>query len=142
MIKVVQTIILVLFIILGKTDEKEKEIPMAGIVLFGIVCLCGGVAHLTAESMSVYEIMTGCAIGFIMLLCGILTKEQIGTGDGMLVTFLGIFCGRKVLVIVWLAALAGCGKAFFLLFTKKGTKKTKFAFVPALGVGYVVSLFL
>lgn len=142
MIKVVQAIIVVLFIILGKTDEKDKEIPMSGIVLFGIVCLCGGVARLTAGSMSVYEIMSGCAIGLIMLLCGILTKEQIGTGDGMLVMLLGIFCGRKVLVIVWLAALAGCGKALFLLLTGKGTKQTKFAFVPALGVGYVVSLFL
>lgn len=142
MIKVVQIVILLLFIVLGQIDRKKQEIPLMGILFFGAVCSFGGILRLQTGEITVYEMMFGAVIGLLLLLYGIFSKEQIGMGDGLLLMLLGIFCGRRVLLILWLASVLGCVKAVYLLISKKGNQKTKFAFVPILGVGYVVSFFL
>lgn len=140
MIQIIKIAVLVTFFILGRADRKTQEIPIGGIIPFGLFCVVGAMLQMQSGTGTFWDIFLGAAVGLSVLLCSILGKEQIGTGDGILLLLLGIFCGRKVLWVLWLASLTGSAKAIYLLITKKGSKKTRFAFVPALGVGYAVSL--
>ena len=78
-----------------------------------------------------------------MIGISIISGEQIGRGDGMVIAALGILCGvRNTLGIVCFASLFMLVPALVLVICKKGNKKTKLPFLPALFLGYLVNILL
>jgi leader peptidase (prepilin peptidase)/N-methyltransferase len=75
-----------------------------------------------------------CAVGISMM-----AGEQIGRGDGLVITAIGIVLGfRGVLGVVCLASLVMCVIAVILLILRKGNKNTRLPFIPAIFVGYAI----
>ena len=82
-------------------------------------------------------------IGLCMIGISQISGEQIGKGDGMVIVALGILCGvRDTLGIVCFASLFMLIPAFILLVSKRGNKKTRVPFLPALFLGYVINFLL
>lgn len=129
-----------LLLLAGIEDIRKKEVRIFYILAMGIVALCGCFFR---EDFSWYGALGGFAIGLCMIGISFITGEQIGRGDGMVIAALGILCGvRDTLGIVCFASLFMLVPAFLLLISKRGGKKTRMPFLPALFLGYVTSVLL
>jgi len=118
-------------------DMKYKKIPVAGLVVFGVVvliyCLCIGTG--------LYSMLSGLVPGAVVLLVSLCTKESIGTGDGLMLLVLGMFCGfRTILSVLGTALVFTAFTAMLLLIFRRAGRKTELPFLPFLFAGYVLTL--
>ena len=128
-------IALLFLAILTPEDIRERRISVSRLLLFAI---SGFAFRLAVSSFSYYE-MIGCLItgGFLILL-SILTKEEIGFGDGIAVTVLGLWTGgwfTFITVCIALLLSGICGCLFWALH-----KRETVPFMPFLLIGMEVSL--
>jgi leader peptidase (prepilin peptidase)/N-methyltransferase len=119
----------------GIIDIKRLRISRAFIIVFFIVCLC---ALATGKSPNIMAAISGAAIGLCAIGISMLSGEQIGRGDGMVITAIGLVAGfRGCLVVVCIAAVVMSFIAILMLILKKGNRKTKLPFIPAVFAGYI-----
>ncbi|MBO5353313.1 MAG: hypothetical protein J6A77_08460 [Lachnospiraceae bacterium] len=79
--------------------------------------------------------------GIGLLLLALVTRESIGTGDGLVMCALGIFCGIKPALAILGMALVLCAMlAIILLACRRAGKKTELPFLPCLCAGYLLYL--
>ena len=72
-----------------------------------------------------------------------ISEEQIGKGDGLVIAALGILCGvRNTLGIVCFGSLFMLPVALAVILLKKEKKKIRLPFLPALFLGYIMTFFL
>lgn len=129
-----------LLFLAGIEDIRKKEVRIIYIFAMGIVALGGCFFR---EDFSWYGAFGGFIIGLCMIGISFISGEQIGRGDGMIIAVLGVLCGvRDTLGIVCFASLYMLVPAFVLLISRRGNKKTRMPFLPALFLGYVTSLLL
>lgn len=118
-------------------DLKTKKVPVAAVALFGtavlIYRLCTGAGPA--------ELLPGVLPGLALLLAAVCTKESIGTGDGLLLCVLGVFCGiKKAMAVLGMALVFAALLAVILLVIKRAGKKTELPFLPCLFAGYLLGL--
>lgn len=76
--------------------------------------------------------------GLLLLLVSVLTNEEIGKGDGLVLLYIGCVLGFKQEMEVLLIAFMLSGIiALMMLVGKKGNKKTEIPFVPFLSLGVI-----
>ena len=116
-------------------DIKSREIGVYKIYLSGII---GVLLHLFLGRKSVYSILGGMLIGFILLIVGKLVGESIGAGDGLILMDTGIFLGSadNFRLLCGGIFLAGVAALILLLFFRKN-RKYELPFIPFLLVTYV-----
>ena len=116
-------------------DIKSREIGVYKIYLSGII---GVLLHLFLGRKSVYSILGGMLIGFILLIVGKLAGESIGAGDGLILMDTGIFLGSadNFRLLCGGIFLAGVAALILLLFFRKN-RKYELPFIPFLLVTYV-----
>ena len=122
-------------LIQGIWDVRTKEIPMW-------ISLClGGCSFL----YSVYiqrewtSILLSLVPGAVCLMLGVITRQAIGYGDGILITALGmLYSVDELLEICIIAIFFACAAGLILLifFKKKGNYEIPF--VPFLFVGWMI----
>lgn len=116
-------------------DIKTKEIPLLANVLFGIL---GSGWSLYTGDLEPSLLCGGIILGGFIFLLGILTKEAIGIGDGVLLMVTGSFLGGTENFLLFFFALLGAGSyAALLLVLKKAGKKTAIPFAPFLLASYM-----
>ena len=129
-----------LLFLAGIEDVRKKEIRIIYIVAMGIVACVG---CLFRQNHSWYGALGGALIGLCMLGISLLSEEQIGRGDGLVIAALGLFFGvRNTLGMVCFASIFMLPVALFTIITKKGKTKIRLPFLPALFLGYVMTLLL
>ena len=80
-------------------------------------------------------------IGLCMIGISFLSKEQIGSGDGVVTGLLGCLLGaRGCLVMLCIASCLMAVISIGILILKKGSRRTTLPFVPALLGGYIAAL--
>jgi leader peptidase (prepilin peptidase)/N-methyltransferase len=83
--------------------------------------------------------LLGTLVGICVLGISIISDGQIGKGDGYMIAALGLVLGfRGSLVVVCMSSMIMCVIAVVMLILKKGDKKTKLPFIPALFAGYTI----
>ena len=121
-------------------DLKRKELSLW---ILGFAGIAGIVVQLLwYRHHSLYD-FGGMAVGIVMLLVALLTEQQIGVGDGLMLIVVGIYMGLWVTLAIFLFGLlagAVAGLAL-LLFFHKG-KHYEMPFVPFLLIGFVIWLAL
>lgn len=129
-----------LLLLAGLEDMRKKEIRVFYIIIMGLVALGGCFVR---QNHSWYGALGGFLIGLCLIGISLISKEQIGKGDGMVIAALGILCGvRNTLGMVCFASLFMLIPAFVVMILKKGGKKTRLPFLPALFLGYIILFFL
>ena len=128
-------IALLFLAILTPEDIRERRISVSRLLLFAIF---GFAFRLAVSSFSGCE-MIGCLItGGVLILLAVLTKEQIGFGDGIAVAVLGLWTGgwfTFITVCIALLLSGICGCLFWALH-----KRETVPFMPFLLIGMEVSL--
>lgn len=112
---------------LSERDIKFKKIPMAPLLISGIL---GTVYAQAGNEMNVENFIWRMLPGMIFLLLSVLTGEKIGYGDGAVVLVLGMWTnGRFCMLVSCTAVLLSGVYAVWLLIKKK---KELIPFVPFL----------
>lgn len=140
MTQLIYIIVGMLLLIMSIQDIRKCEISNRWIVILAVVC---GVGGFCLRELSWVEILSGCSIGLCLLGVSILTQEQIGAGDGLVMAGLGLLMGViKTLTILSVASLIMALVSIILIITRRGTRKMKLPFLPAISVGYVLCMLI
>lgn len=129
-------LISVILLIAAIMDIKSKRVKTGLVVVLGLFCVFSVVLN---KNVNIWEICGGIAIGLSMIGLSMITNNQIGKGDGMVIAMLGIALGfRDCLMVISFASVVMAFVSIFLLIIKKANKKTRLPFIPALFISFVV----
>lgn len=121
-------------------DIHRKEVHSIILLAFAIL---GMAFHLIFHKLGIYDILGGFAIGGLMMILCLLSKERIGMGDAILLMVTGIYLGfLKNLFLLW-ASLSFMG--IFCLFgylMKKIRKEDRIPFYPFVLCAFLVILLI
>ena len=115
-------------------DIKRREIPLT---LTGIYGVCGLIMSI-AEKRNLYDYMIPLAFGVILIAISLLTKGDIGMGDGLILLAQGcmVSTNNYVKAVLLGLILAACWSLILLMIFRKD-KKTEIPLIPFLLLGYV-----
>lgn len=121
-------------------DLKSRQIGRGFLVVLTLVSIAS--VFIRAD-FSIWNAMGGALIGLCAVGLSIISEEQIGRGDGLVIAALGIALGfRECLATVCLASVIMALVSVVVLLLKKGNRKTRLPFIPALFVGYVTCVLI
>jgi leader peptidase (prepilin peptidase)/N-methyltransferase len=126
----------VMLLFAGIADIKSLSVSRRFIFIFLAICL---VTVFTGQSPNLMSALLGTLVGICALGISIISDGQIGKGDCYVIAALGLVLGfRGSLVVVCISSMVMCIVAVIMLILKKGDKKTKLPFIPALFAGYAI----
>lgn len=114
-------------------DMKTKTVP-----LIAVAALAAGVlVYRICTGAGPAELAAGTVPGILVVLLAFVTKESIGTGDGLIMCVLGLFCGwRRCLAAFGVALVLSAVLAMVLLVCRRAGRKTELPFLPGLFGGF------
>jgi leader peptidase (prepilin peptidase)/N-methyltransferase len=129
-------IILFLWLLLCSIQDIKKKTINIYLILTGFVMLLIGMLWSGEYSFLYY--FGGISLGLILLCISFITKDQVGTGDGLIVCITGLCLGFSRNAMLLVISLLGSAIFSIVLLTFKlaGRKKT-IPFVPFLLLGYM-----
>lgn len=126
-----------LIIILGVIcvfDIKKKKIPVYMLI---ILAAAGIISNLTVGEFNIEKRIIAMLPGIIMIMVSMVTKQQIGYGDGLIILLMGLYINiDDILSIVLSAFLVSSVFAIILMTVFKKKKNFEMAFSPFLLIGY------
>lgn len=138
----IAVIIGMLLFVAGAMDLKSKTISRGIIFMLMIVCFAGAfIKVFINKEFGIWEIIGGVLIGFCAIGLSMVSREQIGRGDGLVIAAIGLMLGfRKCLFAVCMASIIMTLVSVIVLILRKGNRNTRLPFVPALFAGYVMCM--
>lgn len=130
-------LILILFLlyIMTREDVRERTLSIVWILPFG---LGGLILSLLSEERDIAGILSGAAVGAVLIAVSFVTHGKIGLGDGMVVAAIGATLGFSLtFALVFFSFLAGSLYALFLLVVKKKSRDTEYPYMPFLLAVYM-----
>jgi len=122
---------------LSAYDLKTRQIPVPVVVFLGIAALI----YRLSTGGGIPESVLGLLPGIGLLLVSVCTRESIGTGDGMVLCAVGLFCGlRQTMAVLGMALIISAVLAMVLLVLRRAGRKTELPFLPSLLAGYLLNL--
>ncbi len=119
-------------------DIKSKSVSSGLIAALMIAGFAGAFAR---ESFGMREALGGLLIGICAVGISMLSKEQIGRGDGLVIMAMGLMLGfRECLGAVCTASMIMMIVSVIVLIFRRGNGKTRLPFIPALFAGYMVCI--
>lgn len=116
-------------------DMKTKMIPVGAVVILAV----GVFLYRLCMGSGIWELIIGLIPGALLVVLAFATKESIGTGDGLVLCVLGLFCGwRQCLAIFGMALVLSAILSMILLICHKVGRKTELPFLPSLFGGYLL----
>ena len=126
-----------LIIILGVIcvfDIKRKKIPVYMLI---ILAAAGIISNFTVGEFDIEKRIIAMLTGMILLIVSMITKQQIGYGDGMIILIMGLYIDiDDILSIVLSSFLLSSIAAIILMTVFKKKKNFEMAFSPFLLIGY------
>lgn len=117
-------------------DIKSKSI---GLGLIAMIMFTGFAGAFARENFGIMGALGGSLIGIFIVGISMLFKEQIGRGDGLVITAMGLMLGfRECLGAVCMASVIMTLVSVIVLIWRKGNRNTRLPFMPALFAGYAL----
>ncbi len=105
-----------------------------------IAALLGGIAAVVFRT-GLGSAAAGISVGVVLYIAACCSREQIGKGDAILLMITGVILGGQGnLELLLLALLLAAVYAGWLLVVKRAGRRSRFAFVPFLGVAQLFRL--
>ena len=140
-IKIIRFVfVFVVLIIEALTDFRKKEvnIPVSAILAAGAVIM-----FFWGKDISLINTIIGLAEGVFLILVSVITKGQIGMGDGILLAACGLMLGGKDnMIMFFFACISSAIVSALIMIIKKADKKTRIPFVPFMIPGFLVMVLL
>lgn len=121
-------------------DLKSRQISRGFILVLMLVSFIG---IFVRADFGIWNAAGGALIGFCAVGLSMISREQIGRGDGLVIAALGLMLGfRECLATVCLASVIMALVSVMVLLLKKGNRNMRLPFIPALFVGYVTCILI
>lgn len=121
-------------------DIRKQQLTRVVVLLLGILGVAG---ILIGKEQDIWSIVCGAAIGIGTMGISMMSDGQIGIGDGMVLTALGLLLGgRQTLILLCIASCLMALVSIVLLIMRKGNRHTRLPFVPAIWGGYLAVMLL
>ena len=137
---IIQILLMILLVITAVIDIRKREIPFLLIGLGVILAVISMVYGLVRGIVGV-EAALALLPGGAMVLISLVTRGEVGLGDGVMLLCIGPVLGLEqtvagLLISLFISSIFSIG----VLALKKGNRKTKLAFIPFLTVGTGVAM--
>lgn len=131
-----------LLLVAGVMDLKSRTISRGMIFALFAVCMAGVFVKVFIDrEAGLWETVGGVLIGLCAVGLSMMSREQIGRGDGLVIAAIGLILGfRKCLFAVCMASLIMTLVSVFVLALRIGNRTTRLPFIPALFAGYVMCM--
>ena len=133
-------LVFIVLVIEALKDFRKKEV---NIPILGIMAIAAMIMVFLGKDISVSNAIIGLAEGVLLILVSVMTKGQIGIGDGILLAACGLMLGGKDnMVMFFFACLSSAIVSVLIMIIKKADKKTKIPFVPFMIPGFLIMVLL
>ena len=133
-------LVFIVLVIEALKDFRKKEV---NIPILGILAIAAMVMIFLGKDISVSNAIIGLAEGLLLILVSVMTKGQIGIGDGILLAACGLMLGGKDnMVMFFFACLSSAIVSVLIMIIKKADKKTTIPFVPFMIPGFLIMVLL
>lgn len=136
----IRIILLLIFLIMSSLmDIKTKKISLCLCIAFLLIgmgwntfCHFKGIIH-------ILDIVVSIIPGGILILLSLVTKQEIGLGDGIVVIIIGMLIGvEKTVMSLMTGLFISAFFSSFLIYIKKVQRSYQIPFIPFLTVGVVL----
>ncbi len=115
-------------------DVRTKSIRVSEVIIFAVI---GVLIDVILKPYSWVSIAGGVAVGAVLYIISILTKEKIGKGDAMIVMISGLYLGfMNTVIVLWLASLLAAIFGVIMVRLRGHQIDVEIPFVPFLLVAY------
>jgi leader peptidase (prepilin peptidase) / N-methyltransferase len=116
-------------------DVKKKQINLK-LILCGFLILIIG-SNLV-DTIAFWNRIAGFSLGLILIILNPITKGQIGIGDGLIVSCIGLCFGfTETALILMISLFISAIFSLFLLVVKKVNRNYTIPFIPFILIGYL-----
>ena len=134
MYKIVHICLIIILGVICVFDIKRKKIPVYMLI---ILAAAGIISNFTVGEFDIKKRIIAMLPGMILLIVSMITKQQIGYGDGMIILIMGLYIDiDDILSIVLSSFLLSSIAAIILMTVFKKKKNFEMAFSPFLLIGY------
>ena len=134
MYKIVHICLIIILGVICVFDIKRKKIPVYMLI---ILAAAGIISNFTVGEFDIEKRIIAMLPGMILLIVSMITKKQIGYGDGMIILIMGLYIDiDDILSIVLSSFLLSSIAAIILMTVFKKKKNFEMAFSPFLLIGY------
>lgn len=121
------------------SDAKNKKIP----IIPGAICMAVVVAIQIISKNPPGKWMPGIIIGIFIYIVSLVSRGQVGTGDGFVYLVSGVALGfGRNLELLTISLLLASVVASYLIVVKKAGRKTCMPFIPFTAVAYGVVMMI
>lgn len=134
MYKIVHICLIIILGVICVFDIKRKKIPVYMLI---ILAAAGIISNFTVGEFDIEKRIIAMLPGMILLIVSMITKQQIGYGDGMIILIMGLYIDiDDILSIVLSSFLLSSIAAIILMTVFKKKKNFEMAFSTFLLIGY------
>ena len=134
MYKIVHICLIIILGVICVFDIKRKKIPVYMLI---ILAAAGIISNFTVGEFDIEKRIIAMLPGMILLIVSMITKQQIGYGDDMIILIMGLYIDiDDILSIVLSSFLLSSIAAIILMTVFKKKKNFEMAFSPFLLIGY------
>lgn len=134
MYKIVHICLIIILGVICVFDIKRKKIPVYMLI---VLAAAGIISNFTVGEFDIEKRIIAMLPGIILLIVSMITKQQIGYGDGMIILIMGLYIDiDDILSIVLSSFLLSSIAAIILMTVFKKKKNFEMAFSPFLLIGY------
>lgn len=134
MYKIVHICLIIILGVICVFDIKRKKIPVYMLI---ILAAAGIISNFTVGEFDIEKRIIAMLPGMILLIVSMITKQQIGYGDGMIILIMGLYIDiDDILSIVLSSFLLSSIAAIILMTVFKKKKNFEMSFSPFLLIGY------
>ena len=134
MYKIVHICLIIILGVICVFDIKIKKIPVYMLI---ILAAAGIISNFTIGEFDIEKRIIAMLPGMILLIVSMITKQQIGYGDGLIILIMGLYIDiDDILSIVLSSFLLSSIAAIILMTVFKKKKNFEMAFSPFLLIGY------
>ena len=134
MYKIVHICLIIILGVICVFDIKRKKIPVYMLI---ILAAAGIISNFTVGEFDIEKRIIAMLPGMILLIVSMITKQQIGYGDSLIILIMGLYIDiDDILSIVLSSFLLSSIAAIILMTVFKKKKNFEMAFSPFLLIGY------
>ena len=131
-------VVLIVLAFLTREDIRKQELPLPVLAGFGAA---GLMRFFFVHPFPAASLAGGMALGAVLFLGSLFTKEAVGKGDGLLLCAIGVWLGfSQSLRLLFFASILSAAAALFLLLAAKKERTQRIPFVPFLLGAYLIVL--